>query len=333
VAVRVGVNGFGRIGMLFTKAAMDRGDIEVVAANDLMPFDSLANLFKHDSTHGIWHEDVSYDGNVLHVGDHDIKTFAERDPAQIPWGDVGADIVVESTGVFTSRDGAAAHIEGGAKKVIISAPGKGVDATFVYKVNHEDYDPEAHEIVSNASCTTNCIIPMVKVIQDNFGIESGYMTTVHAYTNDQSLLDAAHKDPRRARSAPNNIVPTSTGAAKTAGVIYPELQGKVDGMSMRVPVADGSITDFVARTSSEASADDVNAAFQSAADGELSDILEYAEAPLVSSDIVGNKASCVFDSQLTMSNGGTVKVLGWYDNEWGYSNRTCDLAAYMGDKL
>src|SRR5918999_37070 len=231
VAVRVGVNGFGRIGMLFTKAAMDRGDIEVVAANDLMPFDSLANLFKHDSTHGIWHEDVSYDGNVLHVGDHEIKTFAERDPAQIPWGDVGADIVVESTGVFTSRDGAAAHIEGGAKKGIVSA------------------------------------------------------------------------------------------------------QGKVDGMSMRVPVADGSITDFVARISSEASAEDVNAAFQSAADGELSGILEYSEAPLVSSDIVGNKASCVFDSQLTMSNGSTVKVLGWYDNEWGYSNRTCDLEAYMGDKL
>ena len=206
MAVRVGVNGFGRIGMLFTKAAMDRGDIEVVAANDLMPFDSLANLFKHDSTHGIWHEDVSYDGNVLHVGDHEIKTFAERDPAQIPWGDVRADIVVESTGVFTSRDGAAAHIEGGAKKVIISAPGKGVDATFVYKVNHEDYDPEAHEVVSNASCTTNCIIPMVKVIQDNFGIDSGYMTTVHAYTNDKTLLDAANKDPRRDRSAPNKIV-------------------------------------------------------------------------------------------------------------------------------
>jgi glyceraldehyde 3-phosphate dehydrogenase len=319
--------------MLFTKAAMDRGDIEVVAANDLMPFDSLANLFKHDSTHGIWPEDVSYDGDVLHVGDHEIKTFAERDPAQIPWGDVGADIVVESTGVFTSRDGAASHIEGGAKKVIISAPGKGVDATFVYQVNHEDYDPEQHEIVSNASCTTNCIIPMVKVIQDNFGIESGYMTTVHAYTNDQSLLDAAHKDPRRARSAPNNIVPTSTGAARTAGVIYPELQGKVDGMSMRVPVPNGSITDFVARISNEASAEDVNAAFKEAAEGALSGVLEYSEAPLVSSDIVGNAASCIFDSQLTMSNGGTVKVLGWYDNEWGYSNRTCDLAAYMGERL
>jgi glyceraldehyde 3-phosphate dehydrogenase len=319
--------------MLFTKAAMERGDIEVVAANDLMPFDSLANLFKHDTVHGIWPEDVAYDDNVLHVGDREIKTFAERDPAQIPWGDVGADIVVESTGVFTNREGAEAHIEGGAKKVIISAPAKGVDATFVFKVNHEDYDPEQHQIVSNASCTTNCIIPMVKVLQDNFGIESGYMTTVHAYTNDQSLLDAAHKDPRRARSAPNNVVPTSTGAARTAGVIYPELQGKVDGMAMRVPVPDGSITDFVARINNEASADDINAAFKEAADGDLSGILEYSEAPIVSSDIVGNPASCIFDSQLTMSNGGTVKVLGWYDNEWGYSNRTCDLAAYMGERL
>ena len=226
MAVRVGVNGFGRIGMLFTKAAMDRGDIEVVAANDLMPFDSLANLFKHDSTHGIWPEDVSFDGNVLHVGDHEIKTFAERDPAQIPWGDVGADIVVESTGVFTSRDGAAAHIEGGAKKVIISAPGKGVDATFVYKVNHEDYDPEAHEVVSNASCTTNCIIPMVKVIQDNFGIESGYMTTVHAYTNDQSLLDAAHKDPRRARSAPEQHRPDLHRRGADCGCDLPRAPGQ-----------------------------------------------------------------------------------------------------------
>src|SRR5215211_738141 len=319
--------------MMVAKAAIQNGDVEIVAANDLAPMDGLALLFQRDSVHGIWPEEVELDGNILRIGDHEVKTFSERDPAQIPWGDVGVDIVVESTGVFTSRDGAAKHLEGGAKKVVISAPAKGADATFIYKVNHESYDPDNHDVVSNASCTTNCIIPMVKVLQDNFGIESGYMTTVHAYTNDQSLLDAAHKDPRRARSAPNNIVPTSTGAARTAGVIYPELQGKVDGMSMRVPVADGSITDFVARISSEASADDVNAAFQSAADGELSDILEYAEAPLVSSDIVGNRASCVFDSQLTMSNGGTVKVLGWYDNEWGYSNRTCDLAAYMGDKL
>jgi glyceraldehyde 3-phosphate dehydrogenase len=335
VAVRVGINGFGRIGMLTAKAAIagSDDDIEIVAINDLMPMDSLALLFKRDTVHGIWPEDVELDGNVLRVGDREIKTFAERDPAQIPWGDVGADIVVESTGVFTDGEKAAAHIEGGAKKVIISAPAKNVDATFVLKVNHESYDPEQHNVVSNASCTTNCIIPMVKVLQDNFGIESGYMTTVHAYTNDQSLLDAAHKDPRRARSAPNNVVPTSTGAARTAGVIYPELQGKVDGMAMRVPVPDGSVTDFVARLNDEASVEDVNSAFRQAAEGELSGILEYSEAPIVSSDIVGNPASCVFDSPLTMSNGNSVKVLGWYDNEWGYSNRTVDLVQYMGERL
>ena len=290
---------------------------------------------------------------------HEIKTFAERDPAQIPWGDVGADIVVESTGVFTSRDGAAAHIEGGAKKVIISAPGKGVDATFVFKVNHEDYDPEAHEVVSNASCTTNCIIPLVKVLQDNFGIESGYMTTVHAYTNDQSLLDAAHKDPRRARSAPNNIVPTSTGAARTAGVIYPDLEGKVDGMAMRVPVADGSITDFVARISGEASADDVNAAFQSAADGELSGILEYSEAPLVSSDIIGTPfAAATIEGAETHTRTATIKInlnkikgcaasepimivpvtqaviYGWYDNELGsYTNMLADRTISIAEQM
>ena len=335
MAVRVGINGFGRIGMLTAKAAIERSDddIQIVAINDLMPMESLALLFKRDTVHGIWPEDVDLDGNILRIGDREVKTFAERDPSAIPWGDVGADIVVESTGVFTDGEKAAAHIEGGAEKVVISAPAKNVDATFVYKVNHETYDPENHSVVSNASCTTNCIIPMVKVLQDDFGIESGYMTTVHAYTNDQSLLDAAHKDPRRARSAPSNIVPTSTGAARTAGVIYPELQGKVDGMSMRVPVPDGSITDFVARISNEASAEDVNAAFKEAAEGPLSGVLEYSEAPLVSSDIVGNPASCIFDSQLTMSNGNTVKVLGWYDNEWGYSNRTCDLAAYMGERL
>jgi glyceraldehyde 3-phosphate dehydrogenase len=334
VATRVGVNGFGRIGMLFTKAALSRpGDIEVVAANDLMPFESLANLFKHDSTHGIWEEEVSFAGNVLSIGEREIKTFSEREPKNIPWGELGAEIVVESSGVFTKRDSAAAHLEGGAKKVVISAPAKGADATFVYKVNHEDYDPLNHQVVSNASCTTNCIIPMVKVLQDAFGIESGFMTTVHAYTNDQSLLDAAHKDPRRARSAPNNIVPTSTGAARTAGVIYPELEGKVDGMAMRVPVPDGSVTDFVARLNREASPEEVNAAFEEASEGELSGVLEYSEAPLVSSDIVGNPASCVFDSVLTMAKGNTVKVLGWYDNEWGYSNRTADLVAYMGERL
>jgi glyceraldehyde 3-phosphate dehydrogenase len=333
VAVRIGINGFGRIGMLVAKAAMQRGDVEVVAVNDLMPMESLALLFKRDSTHGIWDEDVALEGSVLRVGERQIKTFSEREPSGIPWGEVGADIVVEATGKFTSRDGAAGHLEGGAKKVVISAPAKGADATFVYKVNHETYDPASHQVVSNASCTTNCIIPMVKVLQDNFGIESGFMTTCHAYTNDQSLLDAAHKDPRRARSAPNNIVPTSTGAARTAGVIYPELRGKVDGMALRVPVPDGSITDFVAELSREASVEEVNEAFRRAAEGELSGILEYSDAPIVSQDIVGNPASCIFDAPLTMSTGRTVKVLGWYDNEWGYSNRTVDLVSYIGERL
>ena len=319
--------------MMVAKSAIQNGDVEIVAANDLAPMDGLALLFQRDSVHGIWPEEVELDGNILRIGDYEVKTFSERDPAQIPWGDVGADIVVESTGVFTSRDGAAKHLEGGAKKVVISAPAKGADATFIYKVNHESYDPDNHDVVSNASCTTNCIIPMVKVLQDNFGIESGYMTTCHAYTNDQSLLDAAHKDPRRARSAPQNIVPTSTGAARTAAVIYPELEGRIDGMALRVPVPDGSITDLVARVEREVSVEEVNAAFKEAAEGELADILEYSEAPLVSHDIVGNPASCVFDSQLTMSTGQNVKVLGWYDNEWGYSCRTVDLARFMGESL
>ena len=334
MTVRVGINGFGRIGMLTAKAAIESGnDVEVVAVNDLAPMEGLALLFKRDSVHGIYPGDVSVDGNILRIDDQEIKTFSERDPVQIPWGDVGADIVIESTGVFTNREGAAKHLEGGAKKVVISAPAKGADATFVYKVNHESYDTDNHQIVSNASCTTNCIIPMVKVLQDSFGIESGYMTTIHAYTNDQSLLDAAHKDPRRARSAPQNIVPASTGAARTAAVIYPDLEGKIDGMALRVPVPDGSITDFVARVSRETSVEEVNEAFKAAAEGELADVLEYADAPLVSSDIVGNPASCVFDSQLTMSTGQNVKILGWYDNEWGYSNRTVDIVRFIGEKL
>jgi glyceraldehyde 3-phosphate dehydrogenase len=333
MTVRVGINGFGRIGMLTAKAAMQSGNVEIVAANDLAPMESLALLFKRDSVHGIWPEDVSLDGNILRIGDHEIKTFSERDPAQIPWGDVGADVVVESTGVFTKRDAAAGHLEGGAKKVVISAPARGVDATFIYKVNHESYDSDKHQVVSNASCTTNCVVPMAKVLIDSFGMDSAYMTTCHAYTNDQSLLDAAHKDPRRARSAPQNIVPTSTGAARTIGAIFPELEGKVDGMALRVPVPDGSITDFVANLPREASKDEINAAFKEAAEGELKGILEYSEAPIVSTDIVGNPASCIFDSALTMSSGKTVKVLGWYDNEWGYSNRTVDLVRYIGDSL
>ena len=268
VAVRIGINGFGRIGMLVARAAMEMGGVEVVAVNDTRPRQSMT-FFKRDSVHGMWPEDVSVDDSILRIGEREIKAFSERDPSNIPWGDVGADIVVESTGVFTNREGAAGHLEGGAKKVVISAPAKDADATFVYKVNHESYDPETHDVVSNSSCTTNCIIPMVKVLQDNFGIESGYMTTCHAYTNDQSLLDAAHKDPRRARAAAANIIPTSTGAARTAAVIYPELEGKIDGMALRVPVPDGSITDFVARLNKETSVEEVNEAFRMAAEGEL----------------------------------------------------------------
>ncbi len=320
--------------MLTAKAAMQNApDVEIVAVNDLAPMDGMALLFKRDTVHGIWPEDVSVDGNIMRVGDHEIKTFSERDPAQIPWGDVGVDVVVESTGIFTNREGAAKHLEGGAKKVVVSAPAKGADATFVYKVNHETYDPASHDVVSNSSCTTNCIIPMVKVLQENFGIESGYMTTIHAFTNDQSLLDTAHKDPRRARSAPMNIIPTSTGAARTAAVIYPELEGRIDGMALRVPVPDGSITDFVARVESEVSVEEVNNAFKQAASGDLADVLEYSEAPIVSSDIVGNPNSCIFDSKLTMSTGRNVKVFGWYDNEWGYSNRTVDIVRFIGEKL
>ncbi len=333
MAVRVGINGFGRIGMLVAKAAMQRGDVEIVAVNDLAPMEALALLFKRDSVHGIWPEEVSLDGSILRIGEREIKTFSERDPKSIPWGDVGADVVVESTGVFTSREGAAGHLEGGAKKVVISAPAKGVDATFVYKVNHESYEPQNHHVVSNSSCTTNCVVPMAKVLIDSFGMDSAYMTTCHAYTNDQSLLDAAHKDPRRARSAPVNIVPTSTGAARTIAVIFPELEGKVDGMALRVPIPDGSVTDFVANLSREVSVEEVNAAFKEAAEGELKDVLEYSEAPIVSSDIVGNPASCIFDSPLTMSSGKSVKILGWYDNEWGYSNRTVDLVRFIGESL
>ena len=320
--------------MLTAKAAMQNGgDVEIVAVNDLAPREGLALLFKRDTVHGIWPEDVSVEGSILRIGDREVKTFSERDPAQIPWGDVGVDVVVESTGIFTSRDDAAKHLEGGAKKVVVSAPAKGADATFVYKVNHESYDPDSHDVVSNSSCTTNCIIPLVKVLQENFGIESGYMTTIHAFTNDQSLLDTAHKDPRRARSAPMNIIPTSTGAARTAAVIYPELEGRIDGMALRVPVPDGSITDFVARVERETSVEEVNNAFKQAASGDLADVMEYSEAPLVSSDIVGNPNSCVFDSKLTMSTGRNVKVFGWYDNEWGYSNRTVDIARFIGEKL
>ena len=331
--MRIGINGFGRIGMLVARAAMQNGgNVEIVAINDTRPKQSLV-FFKRDSIHGMWPEEVSVDDSILRIGEREIKAFSERDPTNIPWGDLGVDIVVESTGVFKNREDAAGHLEGGARKVVVTASLKGADATFVYKINHESYDPENHHVVSNSSCTTNCIIPMVKVLIDNFGIEWGYMTTCHAYTSDQALLDTAHKDPRRARAAAENIVPTSTGAARTAGEIFPELEGKVDGTALRVPVSDGSITDFVAQVGREASVEEINDAFRRAAEGELKGILQYVDAPLVSTDIIGNPASCVFDPRLTMANGKAVKVFGWYDNEWGYSCRTVDLVRYIGERL
>jgi glyceraldehyde 3-phosphate dehydrogenase len=320
--------------MLFTKAAMDRGDIEVVAANDLMPFDSLANLFKHDSTHGIWHEDVSYDGNVLHVGDHEIKTFAERDPAQIPWGDVGADIVVESTGVFTSRDGAAAHIEGGAKKVIISAPGgKDVDATVVFGVNHQTLKA-SQTVISNASCTTNCLAPLVKPLHDAIGVANGLMTTVHSYTNDQVLTDVYHEDLRRARSATMSMIPTKTGAAAAVGLVLPELNGKLDGYAIRVPTINVSIVDLSFIAARDTTADEVNAIMKKASEeGPLKGILGYNTAPLVSIDFNHDPRSSIFDSTLTKVSGRLVKVSSWYDNEWGFSNRMLDVViAWMAAK-
>ena len=334
MSVRVGINGFGRIGRNVFRAAQEQNaDIEWVAVNDLTDNTTLAHLLKYDSILGPYPGTVEVSDNGITIDGTELKVLEETDPGKLPWGDLGVDVVIESTGRFTDRENASKHLEGGAKKVVISAPAKNADATFVYKVNHESYDPQGHNVVSNASCTTNCIIPMVKVLQENFGIESGYMTTCHAYTNDQSLLDAAHKDPRRARSAPNNIVPASTGAARTAAVIYPELEGKIDGMALRVPVPDGSITDFVARLNKETSVEEVNEAFRTAAEGELAEIMQYTEDPLVSTDIIGNPMSCVFDSQLTMSTGQNVKVFGWYDNEWGYSCRTVDLARYIGERL
>ena len=334
MAVRVGINGFGRIGRNLFRAARKAGAaIDFVAVNDLADPTVNAHLLKYDSTHGRLGEDVRVDGDTIVVGSETLKVFAERDPAKLPWGDLGVDVVIESTGIFTDGEKAAAHIAGGAKKVIISAPATNVDATFVMGVNDDQYDPATHHIVSNASCTTNCFVPMIKVLDDAFGIERGLMTTVHAYTNDQNLLDLVHKDLRRARASAVNIVPSSTGAARATSLVLESMKGRLDGSSLRVPVADGSITDFVGILGRDVTPDEVNAAFQKAAqDGPLADVLVYTEDPIVSSDIVGSPASCTFDAKLTMALGNLVKVLGWYDNEWGYSNRLVDLALLMGGK-
>ncbi|EHR51529.1 glyceraldehyde-3-phosphate dehydrogenase, type I [Saccharomonospora marina XMU15] len=333
MTVRVGVNGFGRIGRNFFRAVQAGGhDIEVVAFNDLGDVATMAHLLKYDSILGRLPEEVSTSAEGIVVGGKTIKALAERDPANLPWGDLGVDVVVESTGFFTNADAAKAHIAGGAKKVVISAPAKGEDLTVVLGVNDSAYDG-SQTIVSNASCTTNCLAPLAKVLHDEFGIQQGLMTTIHAYTQDQNLQDGPHKDLRRARAAALNIVPTSTGAAKAIGLVLPDLNGKLDGYALRVPVPTGSTTDLTVTLEKSASLADVNAAYRAAAEGPLRGILRYSEEPIVSSDIVTDPASCIYDAPLTKVIGNQVKVVGWYDNEWGYSNRLADLVNLVGSKL
>jgi glyceraldehyde 3-phosphate dehydrogenase len=331
MTVRVGINGFGRIGRNFFRAVRASGaDIEIVGVNDLTDNASLANLLKFDSILGRLDADVSSDDTSIKVGDQTIAAFAERDPSALKWGDIGADVVVESTGFFTDATKAKAHVDAGAKKVIISAPASNEDITIVMGVNHELYDPSAHTVISNASCTTNCLAPMAKALHDGLGINKGLMTTIHAYTADQNLQDNIHKDPRRARAAALNMVPTSTGAAKAIGLVLPELKDKLDGYAMRVPVPTGSATDLTFEASRETSVDEVNEIVKAAADGRY---LRYSTDPLVSTDIVTDPASCIFDAPLTKVIGNQVKVLGWYDNEWGYSNRLADLILHVGKTL
>ncbi|RJL36139.1 type I glyceraldehyde-3-phosphate dehydrogenase [Bailinhaonella thermotolerans] len=334
MTIRVGVNGFGRIGRNFWRAVQASGsDVEIVAVNDLTDNATLAHLLKYDSVLGTLDGDVETTGDSIRVGGTTIKAIEERDPAALPWGDLGVDVVIESTGRFTKAEDAKKHLDAGAKKVIISAPAKGEDITIVMGVNDDKYDAASHHIISNASCTTNCVAPMAKVLLENFGIVKGLMTTIHAYTNDQVILDFPHKDLRRARAAAQNIIPTTTGAAKATSLVIPELKGKLDGLAMRVPVPDGSITDLVVEVEREVTKDEVNAAFKAAAEGPLKGILHYTEDQIVSSDIVGSPASCTFDSSITMTFGNQVKVLGWYDNEWGYSSRLVDLVRLVGSQL
>jgi len=326
MAIRVGINGFGRIGRNFFRARLERGaDIQIVAINDLGDAATMAHLLKYDSLLGPLPGGVELGDGVIHAGGQELKVLAERDPAALPWGDLGVDVVLESTGFFTSREGAQKHIDAGAKKVVISAPATEPDITIVLGVNDGVYDKASHHIVSNASCTTNCVAPLAKVLHDLAVIESGFMTTIHAYTNDQSILDLPHKDLRRARAAAINLIPTSTGAAKAIGLVLPDLKGKVDGVAVRAPLPTGSLTDFVVTLGREVSVEEVNAAYRAAAEGPLAGILQYTEDPIVSTDINGSAYSCIFDSQLTMAHGRTAKVFGWYDNEWGYSCRLVDL--------
>jgi glyceraldehyde 3-phosphate dehydrogenase len=331
MSIKLGINGFGRIGRLCFRSILEREDdaFDIVGVNDLTDAETLATLLKYDSVHGTLDADVALDGDALVVDGDRFPVFAERDPASLPWGDLGCDVVIESTGIFRTRDKASAHLDAGADKVVISAPAKSeVDATVVLGVNgHEITGDE--EIVSNASCTTNCLAPLVKVLNDEFGLKSGLMTTVHAYTSSQNLLDGPHKDLRRARTAAESIIPTTTGAAKAVGLVLPELDGKLDGMAMRVPTPDGSITDLVANLDQDVTVDDVNQAFEAAAQGEMEGILQYSEEPLVSRDIIHNPHSCIYDAPAAMTAGSMVKILGWYDNEWGYACRTVDLVKHL----
>jgi glyceraldehyde 3-phosphate dehydrogenase len=334
MTVRVGINGFGRIGRNFFRAAKQRGaDIDFVAVNDLGSLDQMAHLLKYDSVLGVLPQTIKATKGGISVDGDELRVLSERDPKNLPWGELGVDVVIESTGFFTKRDAAAAHLAGGAKLVIVSAPCDAADATFVYGVNHKDFDPKTQQVVSNASCTTNCFVPMVKVLDDAFGVEQGLMQTVHAYTGDQQLVDGPHKDLRRARGAAINIVPTSTGAARATALVLSAMKGKLDGTSLRVPVPTGSIVDFTAMLKRPATVAEINAAFKKAASGSLKGVLRYTDDPIVSSDIVGDPHSSIFDSGLTMSMGKMVKVLAWYDNEWGYSNRLIDTTLYVGSKL
>lgn len=330
VSVRVGINGFGRIGRLFLRAALSRGAmLDVVAINDLTEAPLLAHLFKYDSVHGTWPGKVASRPQALDIDSREIGVLAQKDPSLLPWRDLEVDVVVESTGRFTDRAGAGRHLDAGARKVIISAPGKDPDVTVVMGVNDADYDPERHQVVSMASCTTNCLAPLAKVVMDTYGIEQGFMSTVHAYTNDQVILDFPHRDLRRARAAAESIIPTTTGAARAIGLVIPELQGKMDGVAFRVPIPDGSLLDLTVVLAREASAAEINEVVRKAAAGSLAGILEYTEDPVVSRDIVGNPHSCVFDALSTMVLGRQAKLVAWYDNEWGYSNRLVDLALKM----
>jgi len=326
MALRVGINGFGRIGRNFFRAQVALGaDIDIVALNDLGDAETMAHLLRYDSNLGPFQEEVRLADGVLHAAGEEVRMLSERDPAELPWGDLEVDVVVESTGIFTTRDGAQQHLNAGAKKVLISAPAIDPDITVVLGVNDDAYDPDSHHIVSNASCTTNCVAPLAKVLHELGEIQSGFMTTIHAYTNDQVILDFPHKDLRRARAAAINLIPTTTGAAKAIGLVLPDLQGKVDGISVRAPVATGSITDLVVTLGRETSVEEVNAAYKTASAGALDGLLQYSEDPLVSTDINGSAYSCIFDSKLTMAHRATVKVFGWYDNEWGYSCRLVDV--------